>query len=169
MLASAVLVLFVLPLCIAVVPPPSLSSYKPALIAEAAGSVIVLFLTAFFLVGKGMLLKTPLRVYDKGLLIQPILSTTPSIIAYADISSIEIWYGGSGRRDRSGCFVLSRDGKHVSSVETFRSKADGQAFIGRVSSCIQAAGFTMRSEEDEGSFMVAFRSDSLVKSPASSS
>ena len=101
-LASSIIVLFVIPVSMAVQPPQYLAAFKPALEAEAAGSVALLFMIALFLLGRGMLLKMPLRVYNEGLLIQPMLSTTPSIVSYADIASIELWHGTDKKKRLQG-------------------------------------------------------------------
>lgn|GEM_PF-6716831 len=163
LLAISIIILFVIPLWIALQPPPSLTALKPALMAEAAGSVALLFMVALFLLGRGMLLKMPLRVYDEGLLIQPLLSTTPSIIPYKDISSIELWYGAPG--NRNGCAVLSRHGKRITSVEAFRDKIKAKEFTELIAPVFEAAGFTMRSEDGERSFSIMFRRGFPAASP----
>jgi hypothetical protein len=165
-LASSILVLFILPLWMAVQPPPPLAAFKIAFMAQAAGSVVLIFAIALFLLGRGLLLKTPMRVYKEGLLIQPLLSTMPSIVAYAGISSIELWDSARGRKTRSGCTILSREGKRITSVEMFRDKNQAKEFVGRISPAIEAAGFTAHSEDD--GLLVAFRRDSLTNFPAAS-
>lgn len=164
-LAASIIILFVIPVWIALQPPPSLAAFKPVLVAEAVGSTILLFMIALFLQGRGMLLKMPLRVYNEGLLIQPFLSTTPSIVQYTDISNIELWYGAPDRKNRSGCMALSRDGKRITSVEAFRDKTRAKEFIALIAPAIEAAGFTTRSEDDETSFSVMFRRGFPAASP----
>jgi hypothetical protein len=154
LLAFSVLVLFVLPLYLVVQPPESLIAIRPVLVAEAAGSVIVLFTIALFLKSTGMLMNVPLKVYEEGILIQPVLSTMPKAIPFQRISSLEIFRARNGR---SGCSVLSRDEGRQRSVETFIDAMRARGFVESIRPALEAAGFASSIEGDARSLRAMFR------------
>jgi hypothetical protein len=105
-----------------------------------------------FLKSKGLIFKIPLKVYDEGLLIQKALASTPSIVPFRGISSIEFFFSRAGAR----CAVSSIDGSHRS-VENFSSAGRMKEFVLSIEPALGVEGFTMRIEEDGGSFRASFR------------
>lgn len=154
-----VLALFVLPLYLAAQPPQQLIRARPVLLAEAAGSAVLLLVITAFLRSNGAILKTPLKVYDEGILIQPGLSTTPRIVRFIDISRIDVWHGPG---NRGGCSTLSIGGR-LRSVEIFRDKETTKRFIDAISPALQAQGFIIRKEEDASTIRASFRRSNIIK------
>jgi hypothetical protein len=161
LLGVSVLILFVFPLFLIAAPPQGLSGFQPALVAEAAGSIVVLFALALFLKGKGLILKVPLRVYEEGVLIQKAMSSVPEIVPFRNVSSIEFFLSPAG----AGCLVISLDGNYRS-VENFTGAARIKEFVLSVGPALALAGFAKSVEENGGSFRASFRK-SLVTSALS--
>jgi hypothetical protein len=152
-MAAAVIALFVMPLSIAVSPPPELASIRPALIAEAVCSAFLLLVLAIYLKGNGTIPGLPIRLYEEGVLMQPVLEAFPSTILYEDVSTIEFWFSGAG----SGCSIRSRDGTRKRSVESFVNKEAFDGFIAAVSPTLGVAGFVAEANGTQGSAHITFR------------
>lgn len=147
--------LMVLPIYLLVAPPPGLAG--AAILAFAIGSLMVLLLFGLFLKTRGYLFKIPFRVFDTGVMIQPIAHIRPKIIEWLDLSSLELWTGISYKKSDSGCAALTPSGE-VKSTELFKDKESLKEFVSSIRTFLEEKGMKM-VEEDEGdsSYSVKFR------------
>ena len=127
------------------------------------GSVLFLLTLFLFLKGRGMILHTPLRLSDEGVLIQPASGFHPVLVPYNDIASVELWWGLSYRRASRGCSVLSYRHGSVASVETFE-REPLKKFIDSIKPLLEKKGLMLRhSDEDARSSYFAFQRDVAQK------
>ncbi|MFN7991690.1 MAG: hypothetical protein U0R44_06040 [Candidatus Micrarchaeia archaeon] len=165
-ICMAGIVLIVFPLVLLVSPPRMFAGAVPAVMIGAIGAVIVLLMLGIYLKSRGMLFKLPLRVFDEGVMIQPIMGLKPAMIPYQDIASMEIWFGLGYKKAVCGCSILSFKGS-VHSVETFRDKEDLRRFVDGFRLTMENNGLKMKPPEEEaGSLHFVFQRDVVKRRPA---
>jgi hypothetical protein len=142
-----------------VAPPDFLAHAKPAVALAALGALIVLFTLGLLLKGRGMLFKVPLKFYDEAVMVQPALGMRPVVIPYAEIASLELWWGLPYKKTARGCSVLSAR-QSVTSVEAFPDKESLRRMAEAVRPTLEQNGLKLSSAEEEaGSLHYTFHRD----------
>lgn len=149
--------LFIISAYLLITPPELFADAMPAALAFAVGSIFVLLLFGLFLKTRGLIFKIPLRVYDKGVLLQSTAHIRPKLVNWHDLSSLELWEGLPYKKTKGGCIALTSEGE-IKTVELFRDKAAFKEFVGAIRPMLEENGLKM-AHEDEGEtyYSVTFR------------
>ena len=132
-----------------------------------AGALIFLGVLVLYLQNKGMLFKIPLKFYDEGVQIQPLLAMKPKMVPYEEISSLELWYNVGYLRTKSGSSLLSSK-VSVTSVENFPDKESIKRFVEQVRPVLESKGLKMKAPDEEAqSLQFVFHRDIGKRRPLS--
>lgn len=152
-LGFTLLICFAVPLMFAplylLVAPAALGFPAQAALALLLGGLALLSFVFIFLKGKGIIFKVPMRVFDEGVLLQPLIGLRPRVLQYADVSSIELFYGAGGKVG-SGCTAICKDGTRVRSVEHFNDKESLKSFTERIRPVLEQGGFRLIDSQEGG-------------------